>query len=115
MLCKFFTGIFFLLVSSTIFSQSKLGDIACIDITSSDLDSSLAVYDKLGFKKIQSNARPFPWANVSDGSLSILIRQNSSSYIGLIYFSTDIEKTILQLQKDSIAFVGRRPHKALYN
>jgi hypothetical protein len=89
------------------FSQSKLGEVACVYITSSNLDSSAAVYEKLGFPKILSNVFPVPWAQVSDGSLLIMMRKDATPYIGLTYYVTDIEKTVTQLEKDGIEFAQK--------
>src|SRR6185369_14138887 len=94
--------LFFL--SMTAFSQSKLGDVACVYTTSADLDSSLAFYDKLGFKKINENTFPAPWAQASDGSLLIMMRKDPAPYIGLTYYVTDLDKTVAELEKEGIEF-----------
>ena len=88
-------------------SQSKLGDVACVYITTQNLDSSLAVYEKLGFSKIASNDFPSPWVQVSDGSLLIMMRKDASPYIGLTYYVNDIENTVARLEKDSIVFAKK--------
>jgi predicted lactoylglutathione lyase len=89
------------------FTQSKLGEVACVYVTSTDLDSSIAVYEKLGFPKIASNTFPVPWAQASDGSLLIMIRKDNTPYIGLTYYVTDIEKVANQLEKDGIVFTQK--------
>ena len=86
------------------FSQSKLGDVACVYITTPNLDSSAAFYEKLGFPKIASNAFPVPWAQVSDGSLLIMMRKDDNPYMCLTYYGHDIEKLVEQLENDSIVF-----------
>ncbi|MEO6613502.1 MAG: VOC family protein [Chitinophagaceae bacterium] len=95
---------FLVICSTTTFSQSKLGEVACVYITSPDLDSSVAFYEKLDFKKTGSNTFPVPWAQVSDGSLLIMMRKDGSPYIGLTYYVTDIEKTAGELEKEGIVF-----------
>ena len=92
---------------TTVQSQSKLGDVACVYITTTNLDSSDAVYLKLGFAKIASNDFPTPWIQVSDGSLLITIRKDATPYIGLTYYTNDIDKVVAQLEKDSIVFVKK--------
>ena len=89
------------------FSQSKLGEVACVYVTSPDLDSSISVYEKLGFPKIASNTFPVPWAQASDGSLLIMIRKDNNPYMGLTYYVNDIEKTAEQLKKDGIVFTQK--------
>ena len=96
-----------LLFSIAGYSQSKLGDVACIYITTANLDSSVAVYEKLGFPKIASNDFPAPWAQVSDGSLLIMLRKDVNPYIGLTYYVADVEKIVDQLEKDSTVFVQK--------
>src|SRR6185436_9819654 len=81
-----------------------LGDVACVYVTTANLDSSVTVYEKLGFPKILSNTVPVPWAQVSDGSLLIMMRKDPTPYIGLTYYVTDIDNTVSQLEKDGIVF-----------
>ncbi|MGC4103940.1 hypothetical protein [Ferruginibacter sp.] len=102
---KFFSWLIaaFLLSAQTS-AQSKLGEVACIYVTTSNLDSSLAVYEKLGFAKTGANEFPVPWVQVSDGSLIIMMRKDPTPYIGLTYYVTDIEKVVAALEKDSIVF-----------
>lgn len=93
-----------LLYTDTGYSQSKLGDVACVYVTTPDLDSSVAFYEKLGFLKIASNTFPVPWAQVSDGSLLITMRKDNEPYMGLTYYVNDLEKTVAQLEKENIKF-----------
>lgn len=86
------------------YGQSKLGDMACIYVTTPNLDSSVATYEKLGFPKIASNTFPVPWAQCSDGSIIIMMRKDEKPYMGLTYYVNDIEKTVAQLEKDSVVF-----------
>jgi predicted lactoylglutathione lyase len=99
--------IIFIFFSICANAQSKLGNVACVYITTPDLDSSAAFYDKFGFPKIASNTFPVPWAQCSDGSLLIMMRKDPIPYIGLTYYVNDIEKTVAQLEQDSIVFAQR--------
>ena len=36
--------------SFTSFSQIKLGEVACVYVTTANLDSSVALYEKIGFE-----------------------------------------------------------------
>src|SRR4249919_821685 len=100
----FFIAVIASLITLTADAQSKLGDVACVYITTTNLDSSLAVYEKLGFTKTNSNDFPSPWAQVSDGSLMIMMRKDDVPYIGLTYYAADVDKVAAQLEKDSIVF-----------
>src|SRR5438552_15252210 len=95
------------LVGITGFSQSKLGEVACVYVTTTSLDSSMAVYEKLGFQKIASNTFPVPWVQASDGSLLIMLRKDVNPYIGLTYYVSDIEKVAQELEKDGIVFTHK--------
>src|SRR5436190_24237358 len=79
------------------YSQNKLGEVASIYITTSNLDSSASFYAKLGFQKIGSNEYPNPWIQLSDGSLLITMRKDNTPYIGLTYYSSNVEKIAEQL------------------
>jgi len=107
MLRKLFTLFIATTISITVFSQSRLGDVACVYVTTANLDSSIALYEKLGFPKVNSNTYPVPWAQVSDGSLLIMMRQDKNPYIGLTYYADDVEGKVAQLEKDGIVFTQK--------
>ena len=102
--CFYFFSLF---IWATTFSQPKLGEVACVYVTTPDLDSSVAVYEKLGFPKIASNTFPVPWAQVSDGSLLIMMRKDATPYIGLTYYTSNVEKVVDQLEKEGVVFVQK--------
>jgi len=95
------------LFASSVNAQSKLGDVACVYMTTVDLDSSVAVYEKLGFAKINSNTFPVPWALVSDGSLLVMLRKDDTPYIGLTYYAADVDKLAAQIEKEGVVFVQK--------
>src|SRR4051812_34988936 len=97
----FSIALIFCFIATTAKTQAKLGDVACVYMTTTNLDSSLAFYEKLGFAKTNSNEFPSPWAQVSDGSLMIMMRQDAMPYIGLTYYVEDVDKVAAQLEKDS--------------
>jgi predicted lactoylglutathione lyase len=93
--------------SPVIYAQSKMGDVASIYVTTTNLDSSVAFYQKIGFTKTGSNDFPSPWAQVSDGSLLITMRKDKTPYIGLTYYSADVDQIAAQLEKDGVEFTQR--------
>src|SRR5256885_15668634 len=101
---RHFTFYIFLLFSFGSFAQSKLGDVACVSVTSKNLDSSMSLYRKLGFQETMSNTFPFPWVQASDGSLLLMIRKDDAPYMGLTYYSNELDKTIAGLEKDGVEF-----------
>lgn len=108
MIRKVLTWFIFLFSSIVSFSQSKLGDVACVYVTTTNLDSSAALYAKIGFPQVASNTFPSPWAQVSDGSLMIMMRKDTGSYVGLTYYASDVDKIAAQLEMDGIKFT-RKP------
>ena len=110
MLRNFLAAFFLMAASFPCFSQIKLGEVACVYVTTTNLDSSVALYEKIGFPKIASNVFPVPWAQVSDGSLLIMMRKDSTQYAGLTYYTTDAEKVVEQLEKAGIQFT-QKPKK----
>src|SRR5258705_5757296 len=102
-----FLPVFLFTLSIAGFSQSRLGEVACVYVTSPNLDSSVALYEKIGFPKIASNVIPVPWAQVSDGSLLIMMRKDTGSYVGLTYYANDVDKIAAQLEKDRIQFIRK--------
>ena len=107
MLYRLISNLVLLLVCMSSFSQSKLGEVACVYVTTPDLDSSVAMYGKLGFPKTASNTFPVPWAQVSDGSLLIMMRKDPVSYSGLTYYVTDIDNVAARLEREGIEFVQK--------
>ncbi len=88
-------------------AQSKLGEVASVYFTSSNPDSSVAFYQKLGFTLIASNEFPVSWRQLSDGSLLLMMRKDTIPYIGLTYYTTDLENRVARLENDGIVFTGK--------
>jgi predicted lactoylglutathione lyase len=89
-------------------TQSTLGDVACVYITTTDMDSSAAVYNKLGFGITGTNTFPVPWTQVSDGSLMIMLRKDAVPYMGLTYYSDKVDEIAAQLEKNGVV-VTKKP------
>jgi len=87
-----------------------LGEITALTITSPDLENSLAYYQKLGFSEVLRADWPFPWIQVSDGALLIMLRQDAAPYIALTYYVKDVNKVSTNLRKKGIRF-DREPRK----
>lgn len=84
--------------------QPILGDITAFTITSSDLEASLAFYKKLGYKELFRADWPFPWIQVSDGVVLIMLRQDKTPYIALTYYVKDMDKVVAGLKAKGIKF-----------
>src|SRR5690349_10477790 len=84
-----------------------LGEITAITITSPDLEKSLAYYQKLGFAEVMRFDFPFPWIQVSDGQLLMMLRLDQNPYIALTYYVKDIENVVSLLEQRGIGFAQR--------
>lgn len=81
-----------------------LGEVTAITITSPDPENSLKFYEKLGFKEVMRMDFPFPWIQVSDGALLMMLRKGNDSYIALTYYVKDIDKSVKLVQDAGIEF-----------
>lgn len=85
----------------------KLGEITAITITSPDLGQSFIYWQQLGFKEVMRSDFPFPWIQVSDGALLIMLRQDDTPYIALTYYVKDIDKVVAEVESNDIAFIQK--------
>ena len=53
-----------------------LGEVTAITVTTPDPEKSLAFYRQLGFKEVMRMDFPFPWIQVSDGALLMMLRKS---------------------------------------
>ena len=88
-----------------------LGEVTAITITSPDPEQSLAWYQKLGFSLVMRADWPFPWIQVSDGVLLIMLRKDPKPYIALTYYVKDIANVTTDLEKKGIKF-DHKPKKS---
>ncbi|MCX6147606.1 MAG: hypothetical protein NTW25_10220 [Candidatus Kapabacteria bacterium] len=84
------------------FPKAKLGDVTAITITSADLEKSLNFYKQLGFLELYRADFPFPWIQISDGALLIMLRQDENPYIALTYYVKELENVVSELKQVGI-------------
>ena len=82
----------------------KLGDASQISVGVQDLNASLAHYERLGFKVLATGTKPYPWAQLTDESLLLLLNQDGMKYIGLLYFSAKFELVVADLKNHGVSF-----------
>jgi catechol 2,3-dioxygenase-like lactoylglutathione lyase family enzyme len=89
--------------------KPKLGDVTAITIASPDLEKSLQYYQQLGFAEVQRMDFPFPWIQISDGALLIMLRQDKTPYIALTYYiqNSEMEKAVSDLESAGIKFSSK--------
>ncbi|HLP11717.1 MAG TPA: VOC family protein, partial [Flavobacteriales bacterium] len=88
--------------------QPKLGHVTAITITTNDLDKSLAFYTKLGFKEVARYDFPFPWIQVSDGALLVMLRKAETPAIALTYYAKDLDRVVDELETTGIKFADKK-------
>lgn len=84
------------------FPKPKLGDVHAITISSTDLEKSLQYYQQLGFAELYRADFPFPWIQVSDGALLIMLRQDKKPYIAFTYYVKDMDNLVSELKQSGI-------------
>lgn len=89
----------------------KLGEATQIAIGCEDIHKSFAFYQKLGFEKIAGDTLPYPWMQISDGSILLHLNQDGQKYMGLAYFSKEMDKKVEDLEKMGIKFVLKNKMK----
>lgn len=82
----------------------KIDGISAITITSPDLETSLAFYQTLGFKELYRADMPFPWIQITDGALLMMLRKDSTPYIALTYYVNEIDALVAELESAGILF-----------
>ncbi len=81
-----------------------LGEITAFTITTHDLEKSLACYKKLGYKELYRAEWPFPWIQITDGVVLIMLRKDAKPYLALTYYVKDIDKVTADLVQKGIKF-----------
>jgi catechol 2,3-dioxygenase-like lactoylglutathione lyase family enzyme len=84
-----------------------LGEITAFTVTTPDLGQSLAFYQKLGFKELFRADWPFPWIQITDGVLLMMLRKDPDPYIALTYYVKDINSVVADLDRKGISFTYR--------
>jgi catechol 2,3-dioxygenase-like lactoylglutathione lyase family enzyme len=87
--------------------QPMLGEISALTITTPDLEMSLTFYKKLGFSELFRADWPFPWIQITDGALLIMLRKDDKPYIALTYYVNDVDKVVAMLDEKGIDFAQR--------
>ncbi len=84
----------------------KLGKFVEISVGVIDVGQSLAFFERLGFEKLDQNWEPWPWAILSDGTITLnLSQQSGPSCPVLNYFSSDMKQRVKELKSAGIDVV----------
>jgi len=86
-----------------------LGDISAFTINSPDPEASLQFYQKLGFRELMRSDFPFPFIQVTDDAILIMLRKAADPYISLTYYRKETGNIVGELEKKGIQFTSK-PH-----
>lgn len=78
--------------------DSKLGRAAYLTIGTTDMDKSMELYNKLGYKIENEGGTPVRWTEICDGSLHIILVEGKDEYLGLTYVTDDMHASIEKLK-----------------
>ena len=91
--------------------MSFLGNASQLIIGTSDLEASLDFYLKMGFRLVDQNTVPNPWAQVTDDTILILLNQDMMPYMGFGYFNTQTVDLVAELKSKGVNFVHEVEHE----
>ena len=86
---------------------SQLGEISALTIASPDLEISLQFYQKLGFREVMRMDFPFPWIQITDDALLIMLRKDNTPYLALTYYTKEIDKVVMGVESNGIEFISK--------
>jgi len=85
----------------------QLGEISALTIASPDLEISLQFYEKLGFREVMRMDFPFPWIQITDDALLIMLRKDNTPYLALTYYTKEIDKVVTGVESNGIEFISK--------
>ena len=87
----------------------KLGNITAMTIKTPDLDRSVDYWSRLGYKELFRAEWPFPWVQMTDGQVLIMLRLDPKPYIALTYYVPPdvLSGVVSDLEVAGINFVSR--------
>lgn len=82
---------------------SPLGALGEISICVKDIQSSIAFWEKLGFKGMGVNADPYPWTIMNDGMGLVGLHQTTDwTGVAITYFAPDMGERIAKVRAAGI-------------
>jgi len=84
-----------------------LGYITAFTINSPDLEASLQFYRELGFKEVMRSDFPFPFIQVTDDAILIMLRKANDPYLALTYYLKETGSLIAELEKKGVQFISK--------
>lgn len=84
-----------------------LGEVAAFTINAPDPEASLQFYQKLGFRETMRSDFPFPFIQVTDDAILIMLRKSDEPYLALTYYKKEAGNIIRELEEKGIQFISR--------
>jgi catechol 2,3-dioxygenase-like lactoylglutathione lyase family enzyme len=89
------------------FSESKLGVFGELSVDTENLEESIAFWQKLDYSVALRGTRPYPWATMTDGVMTVSFHQTQAFRTpALTYFTSDVVARLRALRADGIEAIG---------
>ena len=88
-----------------------LGKFVELSVPTSDLDASIAYWEKLGFEVTEKHedVEPWDWAAMHDGQLFVVIHKTDEwSTPAVTYFAPDVQRIHDELEDEGMEFINVR-------
>jgi predicted lactoylglutathione lyase len=85
----------------------RLGEATQITIGTGNVDASSAFYERMGFRIIARDDTPNKWLQMTDEALLLLLNEDKMEYVGLTYFSSQMEYRVNTLENAGISLVHK--------
>ena len=85
----------------------RLGQATQITIGTGNIDASSLFYSKLGFRIIAEGDNPNKWLQMTDDALLLLLNEDHMEYVGLTYFSSQMEYNVNTLENSGVSLVHK--------
>ena len=83
------------------------GELAC---PVQDLDDSVTLWTKLGFRRLRGSSLPYPWAILTDDLITVGFHETRDfEKPALIYYSDNTPERVEQLEFEGFGFAGEIP------
>ena len=87
--------------------KPMLGYMSAFTINSPDPEVSLQFYQKLGFRELMRSDFPFPFIQITDNAILIMLRKSDDPYLALTYYAKDTGKIVTELEEKGIRFISK--------
>jgi predicted lactoylglutathione lyase len=85
----------------------RLGEATQITIGTVNVEASSAFYERMGFRIIARDDTPNKWLQMTDDALLLLLNEDKMEYVGLTYFSSQMEYKVNTLENSGISLVHK--------